>query len=296
MSHYFWKNEYQYCGAPHYHVLLWIQDAPVIGFNDPHKVLAWIQERITCKRPDRNGDPDLHALVARYQMHKCSAYCKRKVKRDRIFIASCTFHFPRKPCETAVLHCVEENLKKRQKIYELKRSESEVRVNDYNPLILLLWKANIDIQFVAESSLALSHYVTDYVTKPEKSSLQEMWQENSNNSTLYGRIWKFGIQNLKSRECGLYEASDLLLGDHLLEKSETGQYIPVGMPHKRRRRLKNHSDLKELVETNSLSRKMSLALTIARGQTVMTTCVYMTLWQIMTSSRKTVMVNVCTGS
>ena len=123
-------------------------------------------------------------------------------------------------------------------------------MNDYNPLILLLWKANIDIQFVAESSLALSHYVTGYVTKAEKSSLQEMWQEISDNSTLYGRLWKFGIRALKSRECGLCEASDLLLGDHLLEKSETVQYIPVGMPHKRRHRLKNHSDLKELAETN----------------------------------------------
>ena len=131
-------------------------------------MLAWIQERITCKLPVKNSYPDLHALVARYQVHRTSAYCKRKVKRGGIFIASCIFHFPRKPCETAVLHCVEEKLKKHQKIYELKCCESEVRVNDYNPLILLLWKANINIQFVAESSLALSHYVTGYVTKAEK--------------------------------------------------------------------------------------------------------------------------------
>ena len=147
-------------------------------------------------------------------MHKCSAYCKRKVKQGGIFITSCKFNFPRKPCETAVLHCVEEKLKKRQKMYELKRSESEVRVNDYNPLILLLWKTNIDIQFVTESSLAVSHYVTGYATKAERSFLQEIWQEISDNSTLYGCLWKFGIRALKSRECGLYEASDLLLGDH----------------------------------------------------------------------------------
>ena len=71
-----------------------------------------------------------------------------------------------------------------------------MRVNDYNPLILLLWKANIDIQFVAESSLAQSHYVTGDIV--------------SDNSTLYGCLWKFGIRALKSRECGLYEAIDLL--------------------------------------------------------------------------------------
>ena len=105
VSHYFWKKEYHTRGVPHYHVLLWIQDAPVIGIDDwcilfvhlwhPQKVLAWIQERITCKLPDKNSDPDLHALVARYQMHKCSAYCKRKVKWGGIFIASCKFNFPR---------------------------------------------------------------------------------------------------------------------------------------------------------------------------------------------------------
>ena len=52
-----------------------------------------------------------------------------------------------------------------------------MRVNDYNPLLLLLWQANMDIQIVAESSLALSHYVTGYITKAEKSSMQEVWQE-----------------------------------------------------------------------------------------------------------------------
>ena len=63
-------------------------------------------------------------------------------------------------CESAVIHCVEHSLKSRQKIYGLTRTELEIRVNDYNPLILMLWQANIDIQFVAESSLALAHYVS----------------------------------------------------------------------------------------------------------------------------------------
>ena len=38
------KKEYQARGAPHYHVLLWISDAPVIGQDDPDKVLSWIQD------------------------------------------------------------------------------------------------------------------------------------------------------------------------------------------------------------------------------------------------------------
>ena len=62
-----------------------------------------------------------------------------------------------------------------------------LRINDYNPLILLLWKANVDIQFVSESSLALADYVSGYVTKAKTSHLQDMWQEVSSDKTLYGR-------------------------------------------------------------------------------------------------------------
>ncbi len=55
VDHFYWKKEYQARGAPHYHVLLWIRDAPVIGVDDPEKVLAWIQERITCHIPDKES-------------------------------------------------------------------------------------------------------------------------------------------------------------------------------------------------------------------------------------------------
>ena len=114
--------------------------------------------------------------------------------------------------------------------------------------MLLLWKANIDIQFVAESSLALAHYVSGYVTKAEKSSMQEIWQEVSDNKSIYSRLWSFGVRNLRSRECGLYEASDLLLGDHLTEKSATVKWIDVSMPQKRSRRLKDHRELEQLAQ------------------------------------------------
>ncbi len=49
----------------------------------------------------------------------------------------------------------------------------EMQVNDYNPLLLLLWKANMDVQYIAESSLALVHCVTGYVTKAERSNMQD---------------------------------------------------------------------------------------------------------------------------
>ena len=227
VDHFYWKKEYQTRGAPHYHVPLWIRDASMIGRDDPSKVLAWIEERITCHISDQENNPELHNLVTRYQLHKCSNYCKRKRKRGKTFITTCKFGFPREPSESPKVHCVEEKLKKRQKIYQISRTEAEVRVNDYNPLLLLLWKANMDIQFVSKSSLALAYYVSGYVTKAERSNMSEIWQEVSESKTIYGRLWSFGVRMLRSRECGLYEASDLLLGDHLFEKSEAVQWIDV---------------------------------------------------------------------
>ena len=145
VDHFYWKKEYQNRGAPHYHVLLLIRDAPVIDQDEPGKVLAWIQERITCQIPDESN-PDLHRLVTRFQMHKCSAYCKRRREcSGNTFITRCRIGFPRQVCENPKLNSVQESLKSRRRIYELPRSDSEVRVNDYNPLLLMLWKANMDI-------------------------------------------------------------------------------------------------------------------------------------------------------
>ena len=125
-----------------------------------------------------------------------------------------------------------------------------MRINDYNPILLLLWKANLDIQFISENSLALAHYVTGYVTKAEKSHMHELWDDISTKETLYSKLWSFGVRSLRSRECGLYEASDILLSDHLCEKSQTVQWIAAEQPHKRKRRLRNHNLLKDLLNSD----------------------------------------------
>ena len=155
---------------------MWIDGAPVIDHNDPEDVLSWIQERTTCHIPDKESNPKLHRLVTRYQMHKCSAYCKRKRKVGSVYLTNCRFGFPRKVSACAKLNQVSECLKLKKRIYQ---SELEVRVNDYNPLLLLLWKANIDIQFFAEVSVALAHYVSGYIIKAERSNIQDIWQEVS---------------------------------------------------------------------------------------------------------------------
>ena len=98
-------------------------------------------------------------------------------------------------CENAKLNSVQDSLKTRNRIYQLTRTE--VRVNDYNPLLLMLWN---DVQFVAESSLPLAHYVSGYVTKAERSNMQEIWQEVSENKSIYGlELWytKFMLSRVR---------------------------------------------------------------------------------------------------
>ena len=255
VSNHYYKLEYQTRGAPHFHVLLWIEGAPVIGVDPADEVLTWIQDRITCHIPDKETNPELHHLVTTFQMHRCSGYClrSRKVKgggSGTTFVKRCKFNFPRPESNVAELKPVDPSLRSRQRIYTLPRSAEEVRINDYNPLILYLWKANVDIQFVAESSLALAGYVTAYVTKAEKSNLQDVWTDIASNGNVYSKLWSFGTRAMKSREVGLYEAADLLLGNHLTEKSATIQFVNARLPSKRSRMLKKFSDLKRLNEND----------------------------------------------
>ena len=62
--------------------------------------------------------------------------------------------------------------------------------------------------------------------------MQEICDQVSESKSVYSRLWSFGVRSLRCRECGLYEASDLLLGDHLTEKSNTDKWVDVSMPHK----------------------------------------------------------------
>ena len=126
---------------------------------------------------------------------------------------------------------------KSEKIYHVKHSE-EVRINEYNPL-LLLWQANIDVQSISEASLALAEYVSGYVTKAERSHLQDLWQD-VDNSSIYSKLFKVGIKCLGSREIGLYEVCDILVGEPLCRKSVTVQGVDVSMPHKRSRNVTPH--------------------------------------------------------
>ena len=108
----------------------------------------------------------------------------------------------------------------------------------------------MDLQYISETSLALTEYVSGYVTKAEKSNVQDIWNDISNSDSVYKRLFHFSMGRMRSKEVGLYEASDKLLGDHLREKSAPVPWIGADMPHKRKRMFMNHSELKAMAAKN----------------------------------------------
>ena len=58
------------------------------------------------------------------------------------------------------------------------------------------------------------------------------------------------MRSLRSRECVLYEAADILLGDHLYEKSDAVQWISVEKPEKRKVRIKGYRELERIAESD----------------------------------------------
>ena len=76
----------------------------------------------------------------------------------------------------------------------------------------MLWRANMDLQYISEASIALTEYVSGYVTKAEKSNVQDIWNDISNSDSVYKCLFQFGMRSMRLREVGLYEASDILFG------------------------------------------------------------------------------------
>ena len=85
----------------------------------------------------------------------------------------------------------------------------------------MLWKANIDIQFVVESSLVLAHCVSIHVTKAEKNSMQEVSENKS--SMLNGVYALNSVVNTRLVICCLA----IISLRNLLQKSGPTSHVSV---------------------------------------------------------------------
>jgi hypothetical protein len=51
-----YRVEYQQRGSPHIHMMIWLEAAPVFGADKDDDVTSFIDQIITCQKP--NNDPD----------------------------------------------------------------------------------------------------------------------------------------------------------------------------------------------------------------------------------------------
>ena len=135
--------------------------------------------------------------------------------------SACRFGFGRTITNTFILRNVQtsisgrRNLKSKSRLYDLVREKHEAFINDYNGPLLNSWIGNMDIQYVGDYSTALTIYLTKYILKFEKSSLEDLFKNINNSSSLRSSLYSIGMKMLSSRECGSIEAADTCLGHSL---------------------------------------------------------------------------------
>ena len=203
--HHFVRTEYQTRLMPHFHCFFWIEDAPIIGVDSPESVLEYIGKHICCKLPLADEDPVMHNLVQRFQSHRCNSYCLRNPKNGK-GKARCKFSYPRRATRKPVLHSVVSSIVSHQsrsyqrRLYELERQKSEERINDYNPILLYIWKGNVDFQFIREESESLVDYICKYATKAPKSAIDEFHVDYMVDSSDYSKLMSMAMKIMKYRE------------------------------------------------------------------------------------------------
>ena len=70
ITHYYYRREYQGRGLQHFHLQLWVENAPIIGVSPDEEIIAFISKYCTCNLPDKNLSPILYNRVTNYQSHR----------------------------------------------------------------------------------------------------------------------------------------------------------------------------------------------------------------------------------
>ena len=236
---------------------MWVESAPILGRDLPEKVRQYIDSVISCSKPEPSESPTLAALVTRFQTHKCNKYCTKAYKRGGKFYRKCRFGFPRPVKSETVLNdvidclAVNRNRQPRKRLYHLQRTDDEVRINDYNPALLLANEANVDVQYIGHLGSRLPYYITDYMTKHERSEQDEMWSEIfSSTKSLGTNAMSYLLKCVKSRQVGANEAADRLLGHKLYSSSRQMRFADLQPADKAKRVLKSIDDINNLLKVS----------------------------------------------
>jgi preprotein translocase subunit SecD len=137
---------------------------------------------------------------------------------------------------------------KKAKVF-LKRAPNEIRINAYNPMIMSLHKANMDIQYILDPYACLM-YCVDYISKSENGMsklLREALNElKKGNNTVKQRLRVIANKFLNSSEISAQEAVYHILSIPLSVSSRSTVFINTNKPENRISMLKSDEVLQKL--------------------------------------------------
>ena len=137
---------------------------------------------------------------------------------------------------------------KKAKIF-LKRAPNEIRINAYNPTIMSLHRANMDIQFTLDP-YACSMYCVDYISKSENGMskiLREALNElKKGNNSVRECLRVLANKFLNSSEISAQEAVYHILSIPISTSSRSTVYINTNRPENRISMVKSDEVLQTL--------------------------------------------------
>lgn len=114
-------------------------------------------------------------------------------------------------------------------------------INNFNPYLLAVWRANMDIQY--NRGKAAVRYLAKYMAKNESETLFEISNKATNGGYRVNND-RTPKEHFKNRVVGAVEAVYDLMGWHKHQTSRSVNFIQTNMPSEDRRLLK--SDVKDL--------------------------------------------------
>jgi len=234
---FFWfRVEFQLRGSAHLHPLFWIENHP--DFHTAEGITR-INQVVSSKMPDEKENPKLYELVDKLQRHRHTHTCYKGEDKSR-----CRFRFPRPVSTETRLLAQDSNefIQNGGRICILERNEEERYINNYNPLLLELWSANIDIQ-PCGSDDSIAYYIAKYVAKAEpteldKSIRQAINQIRQEESNIQRKMFKICYRIMKERQVSAIEAAYRLCGFKMRESNITTVFLNTRQEKDRYRLIK----------------------------------------------------------
>ncbi|XP_054264681.1 uncharacterized protein LOC128999172 [Macrosteles quadrilineatus] len=240
ITDFWWRFEYQHRGSPHVHAVLWLENAPDVRTFDTasiddlavHKayydtIVSAYNPGIDAPRAEKHpssvwatdivlGDPIHFAqLLNRVQRHtQHSVYCLKDPSHPQ----ECRFKFPKPKLLDSTLSRDE------QGVWQYKSKRNDELLNDHNPFVSQLWRANTDCKIIA-SEHAIVNYISKYATKgePQSQDFQTLFKEIMTSCTPNDHAKKAFTKMLTKvigqRDISACEVMHLLTGDPLYHSS-----------------------------------------------------------------------------